>query len=60
MSSVIYTLYALVTWNALMGSTALLGAVLGAYYVAVFYTYAPDKVRDTSVLNKCFRPYFHR
>lgn len=48
-SSVIYTLYAIATANVLMGATALLGSLLGSYYVYVFYTHAGDKVRVVTV-----------
>lgn len=49
-SSVIYTLYAFVTANTVMGATALLGALFGSYYVYVYYTHAGDKVRTSRAL----------
>ncbi|TYZ68567.1 hypothetical protein PybrP1_006094 [[Pythium] brassicae (nom. inval.)] len=49
-SSVIYTLYAAVTANVVMGGTALLGALLGSYYVYVFYTHAGDKTQPARML----------
>jgi solute carrier family 50 protein (sugar transporter) len=49
-SSVIYTLYGFVTSNLVMGATALLGSVLGSYYVFVYYTYAGDKTQPTRML----------
>lgn len=53
-SSVIYTLYGFVISNALMGGTALLGAVMGSYYVFVYYTHAGDKTQPTRMLTYSF------
>ncbi|RLN66571.1 hypothetical protein BBJ28_00010151 [Nothophytophthora sp. Chile5] len=48
--SVIYTLYGYTTSNVVVGGTSLLGAVLGAFYVFVFYTNARDKTQATRML----------
>ncbi|KAE9011765.1 hypothetical protein PR003_g8125 [Phytophthora rubi] len=48
--SVIYTLYGWTTSNPVVGGTSLLGAVLGSYYVLVFYKYARDRTQATRML----------
>lgn len=50
MQSVIYTLYGWTTSNPVVGGTSLLGAVLGSYYVLVFYKYARDRTQATRML----------
>uniref|UniRef100_K3WSB2 Sugar transporter SWEET1 n=1 Tax=Globisporangium ultimum (strain ATCC 200006 / CBS 805.95 / DAOM BR144) TaxID=431595 RepID=K3WSB2_GLOUD len=48
--SVIYTLYAFVTSNLIMGATALLGSFMGSYYVYVYYKHAGDKTQPFRML----------
>jgi solute carrier family 50 protein (sugar transporter) len=48
--SVIYTLYGWTTGNPVVGGTSLLGAVLGSYYVLVFYKFARDRTQATRML----------
>ncbi|KAG7392872.1 hypothetical protein PHYPSEUDO_014359 [Phytophthora pseudosyringae] len=48
--SVIYTLYGWTTGNPVVGGTSLLGAVLGSYYVLVFYKHARDRTQATRML----------
>jgi len=48
--SLIYTLSAFVTSNLVMGSTALLGSLMGSYYVYVYYKHAGDKTQPFRML----------
>ncbi|RLN37957.1 hypothetical protein BBO99_00004696 [Phytophthora kernoviae] len=48
--SAIYTLYGYTTSNVVVGGTSLLGAVLGSYYVLVFYKYTKDRTQATRML----------
>ncbi|EQC35352.1 hypothetical protein SDRG_07064 [Saprolegnia diclina VS20] len=43
LQSALFLLYALVTSNRLLQTTTTVGTVLGAYYVAIYYTYTLEK-----------------
>lgn len=48
--SIIYTLYGWTTSNPVVGGTSLLGAVLGSYYVLVYYKYSRDRAQASKML----------
>uniref|UniRef100_A0AAV1TTC5 Sugar transporter SWEET1 n=1 Tax=Peronospora matthiolae TaxID=2874970 RepID=A0AAV1TTC5_9STRA len=49
--SIIYTLYGWTTANLVVGGTSLLGVLLGAYYVLIYYKYTPNRTQPTRLLS---------